>query len=131
MPRGNIGRRFFLRGTGITAISWSLSVGLNAASPLEGLLAARSSDEKAKRPADLPGAAGSRPLRGVKVGKPSPLADNGGDTWVAAWADDDSLYSPSNDTGGFHKAANANIAFNRIGGSDPGKLSGFTVNPMR
>ena len=43
----------------------------------------------------------------------------GATSWVAAWAEDDNLYSPSDDTGGFHKAANANIAFNRITGNDP------------
>jgi hypothetical protein len=59
-----------------------------------------------------------------------PVADNAGDTWVAAWADDDNLYLPSNDTTGFHLAAHSNIAFNKITGSDPLKLTGTTVNPM-
>ncbi len=72
---------------------------------------------------------GSR-LKGVRVGVPVPVADNAGDTWVAAWADDDNLYSPSNDTTGFHEIANSNIAFNRISGNDPLHLSGVTVNPM-
>ena len=71
-----------------------------------------------------------RPLKGVRVGSPVPLADSNGDTWVAAWADDDNLYSPSNDTTGFNKAANSNVAFNRISGSDPFHLSGVTVNSM-
>jgi hypothetical protein len=59
-----------------------------------------------------------------------PVADNSGDTWVAALADDGNLYSPSDDTNGFHSAGNANIAFNRIEGTDPLKLGGTTVNTM-
>jgi hypothetical protein len=81
-------------------------------------------------PGFFPGAGKSR-LRRVRVGNPVPLGDNQGDTWVAAWADDDTLYSPSDDTSGFHKAANANVAFNRISGGDPMHLSGVTVNPLQ
>ena len=66
----------------------------------------------------------------MRAGSPVPLADNSGDTWVAAWADDGNLYSPSDDTEGFHKAGSANVAFNRIDGSDPLQLSGVTVNTM-
>lgn len=72
----------------------------------------------------------SRRLRIVSVGTPVPVADNAGDTWVAAWADDDNLYSPSNDTEGFHKLPYSNLYFNRIEGSDPLHLSGETVNRM-
>ncbi len=72
----------------------------------------------------------SASLKEVRVGVPVPLSDNAGDTWVATWASDGNLYSPSDDTGGFHKAANANVAFNRIMGDDPLHLSGVTVNPM-
>ena len=79
--------------------------------------------------ASAPAGAGS-PIRTVRAGSPVPLVDNSGDTWVAAWADDGNLYSPSDDTDGFHKSGSANIAFNRIDGSDPLKLSGITVNSM-
>lgn len=74
--------------------------------------------------------AGSGRLRSVRAGTPVPLADNSGDTWVAAWAADGNLYTPSDDTSGFHNAGSANVAFNRIGGDDPLHLSGVTVNPM-
>src|ERR1039458_3621915 len=80
-------------------------------------------------PAFFSGAQSHR-LRSVRVGTSVPVEDNSGDTWVAAWADDDNLYSPSNDTTGFHKAPNANIAFNRIDGRDPLHLGGVTVNSM-
>ena len=66
----------------------------------------------------------------IRVEAPIPLADNAGDTWVAAWAADGAVYSPSDDTKGFHAAANSNIAFNKVIGDDVRKLSGVTVNPM-
>jgi hypothetical protein len=74
--------------------------------------------------------ASSRPITAVKVGTPVRFPDNQGDTWVAAWAGDDNLYSPSNDTSGFQKGCNANVAFNRIKGSDALHLEGTTINGM-
>src|ERR1035441_8767438 len=131
MPQSNMDRRFFLRNSGIKAFSWSLVARLLPQGlPLRLVAANRADGENSNLPTETPAPTGSLRLRAVKVGKAAPLPDNGGDTWVAAWADDDNLYSPSNDTGGFHKAANANIAFNRITGNDPLHLSGSTVNPM-
>jgi hypothetical protein len=72
----------------------------------------------------------SAPLTGVRVGNPVRLAENSGDTWIAAWAGDGNLYSPSNDTKGFHKACSSNLAFNLLEGTDPLQLRGTTVNPM-
>jgi hypothetical protein len=37
----------------------------------------------------------------VRVGTPRVIPDNYGDTWALAWGDDDSLYTPANDTTGF------------------------------
>ena len=70
------------------------------------------------------------PLRAVVVEEPIPVADSEGDTWAPAWAGNGHLYSPSNDTTGFHSAPKANIAFNRIEGNNPLHLSGKTINPM-
>src|SRR6476661_2353279 len=61
----------------------------------------------------------SKPITGVKVGTPVKLDNNQGDTWITAWAGDDNLYSPSDDTSGFRKGCNSNVAFNRLEGSDP------------
>jgi hypothetical protein len=72
----------------------------------------------------------SPPLRGVSVESPIPVADSDGDTWVSTWADNGHLYSPSNDTSGFHSAPKGNIAFNRIDGNSPLHLDGETINPM-
>src|SRR5579859_5396796 len=71
------------------------------------------------------------PIQTVRVGNPITVNDNQGDTWVGAWANNGSLYSPSNDTFGFHNACNSNIAFNRIVGDDPLSLTGNTVNTMK
>ena len=121
-----------MRNSGITAFSWGLSRGLDPwRLPLRLESAVNSGNQGVPIPHPeqvTPGA--SQPLGAVKVGTPIPLPDNQGDTWVAAWADDDNLYLPSNDTAGFHNAAQGNIAFNRITGSDPRRLSGTTVNPM-
>jgi hypothetical protein len=87
-----------------------------------------------------------RPAGILRVGKPIPLADNQGDTWVATWADDGNLYSPSDDTSGFHSIGMwtlsktsteeelnkfGNLAFNRLEGDDPLHLKGTTVNRMQ
>ena len=132
MPPSNMDRRFFLRNSGITAFSWGLSLGLNPWCLPARLVAEGNNgdNENSNLHAERPAHARSRPLRAVKVGQPVPVPDNAGDTWVAAWADDENLYSPSNDTGGFQHAANANVAFNRLTGNDPRNLSGSTVNPM-
>lgn len=104
--------------------------------------------------------AAKRPILGVKVGQPTTIPNNFGDTWAVAWADDDNLYSPSNDTLGFdipdflteqrirqfqtdfpnfsrqlsplQKGAFRYdpIAFNRIEGTSPLELRGTTVNRM-
>lgn len=74
--------------------------------------------------------AGPRPISAVKPGAPVRLTNCTGDTWVAAWADDGNLYTPSNDTSGFDKACQSNLAFNRLEGNDPQHLTGTTVNAM-
>jgi len=132
MSQPKTGRRWFLRQSGTAAISWGLPLALKPWSLRAPLFAAGNSigGGQASSPSSPPTPDRSRSLRSIKVGQPVPLPDNGGDTWVAAWADDDNLYLPSDDTQGFHHAASANIAFNRITGSDPLKLSGTTVNPM-
>ena len=132
MPPSIMDRRFFLRNSGFSAFSWGLSLGLNPWC-LPGRLVAASSigdDENSNLHTERPVDGEGLPLRAIKVGTMIPVPDNAGDTWVAAWADDDNLYSPSDDTEGFHHAAKANIAFNKLTGRDPLNLSGVTVNPM-
>jgi len=132
MPQSNMDRRFFLRNSGFTAFSWGLSLGLIPWCLRTRHVAEGNSgdEENSNLYTERPVHAGSRPLRAVRVGTAIPVLDNAGDTWVAAWAEDDNLYSPSDDTRGFQHAANANIAFNRLNGSGVRNLSGSTVNPM-
>jgi hypothetical protein len=53
-----------------------------------------------------------------------------GDVWTTTWADDDNLYTVSDDTTGFNKACNSNLAVHRITGGPPPNIEGVTVNPM-
>jgi hypothetical protein len=64
------------------------------------------------------------------VGKPVYVADNTGDTWCPAWTPGGDIFSPSNDTKGFHLAGKGNLMFNRIIGDKAAKLTGETVNAM-
>jgi hypothetical protein len=50
----------------------------------------------------------------VRLRDPIPVPGSHGDTWVAASTEDGDLYSPSDDTFGFGKATDSNIAFNRL-----------------
>jgi hypothetical protein len=72
----------------------------------------------------------SKPIKAIHVGNPISVLNNRGDTWVGAWADDNEIYSPSNDTTGFGVTCDSNVAFNRITGDDPLRLTGVTINPM-
>jgi hypothetical protein len=69
-------------------------------------------------------------LHSVTVGTPLPVPDNTGDTWMLAWTSTGDLYTPSNDSKGFHLAGNGNVMFHRILGDDAGHLTGETVNTM-
>jgi hypothetical protein len=64
------------------------------------------------------------------IGSPVRVPGSHGDLWTAAWADDDMLYTASNDTQGFHRAVSSNLAISRIEGDDPRSLRGVTTNGM-
>lgn len=66
----------------------------------------------------------------AQLGKPVRLTESGGDTWIAAWADDGDLYVTSDDTSGFRHACGSNLAINRVTGAMPPELHGETVNCM-
>jgi len=81
------------------------------------------------------------PIHGIDVGTPISVPDNDGDTWIPAWAKDDYLYSPSDDTGGFYSpatdpggsrpAGSGNVMFNRMGGAQADALAFcVTINTM-
>jgi hypothetical protein len=66
----------------------------------------------------------------ARLGHAVRLPNCSGDTWTATWADDDNLYSTSDDTSGFNKACNSNLAVNQISGDTPPELRGLTINCM-
>jgi hypothetical protein len=70
----------------------------------------------------------SRPIVDVQLGAPI-YSDSGGDSWDPTWAQDDHLYTAVNDGAGFG-TVRRNIAFNRISGSDPRRLTGQLQNLM-
>jgi len=69
-------------------------------------------------------------IHSITAGQPSPVTSSQGDTWDLAWTQQGTIYSFSDDTSGFNKAADGNILFNEITGDDPTKLDGKTLNPM-
>jgi hypothetical protein len=71
-----------------------------------------------------------RRIVGATIGRAVRLRGSHGDLWSAAWADDDELYVASDDTFGFDRAADSNLAVNRVIGAIPPDLAGITVNPM-
>jgi hypothetical protein len=73
---------------------------------------------------------GTEPIGAVHVEAPITIPDNHGDTWVSAWAADGNVYSPSNDSKGFHERGSSNIAFNRLTGDDPAKIQGVSIDMM-
>ncbi len=65
------------------------------------------------------------------LGAAIPYHESCGDLWTTTWADDDALYSASDDTLGFDRACESNLAINRIDGVLPPDIRGVTVNAMR
>jgi hypothetical protein len=49
---------------------------------------------------------------------------------MPAWTRSGDIYSPSNDSKGFHRAGSGNVMFSHIQGDHPGRLTGETVNTM-
>jgi hypothetical protein len=81
------------------------------------------------------------PIHSIDVGTAISVPQNDGDTWCPAWAKDDYVYTPSNDTGGFYvptndkgefrAAGSGNVMFHRMGGQTPATLAYcVTINTM-
>jgi hypothetical protein len=69
-------------------------------------------------------------IQEAKIGQAIRIPNCSGDVWTTTWGDDDNLYSVSDDTTGFNKACNSNLAVQRISGGPP-QVVGVTVNPMK
>jgi hypothetical protein len=72
-----------------------------------------------------------KPVTDVQQGKYKSYGESVGDTWDPAWAEDNNLYTASDDGSGWNNAANSNICFSRISGTDFQGLIGKTINPMK
>lgn len=65
------------------------------------------------------------------IGKSIRFPNTFADLWTTTWADDDNLYSATDDTTGFNKDCYSNLAVQRITGGPPPNVQGKTVNAMR
>ncbi len=66
----------------------------------------------------------------VEISHVRSMTNSYGDVWATAWADDDLLYTVSDDTHGFDDACNSNLAISVLSGERAEDLHGRTVNPM-
>ena len=64
------------------------------------------------------------------LGAAIPYHESCGDLWTTTWAGDGALYSASDDTLGFDRACESNLAINRIDGDAPPNIHGVTINAM-
>lgn len=87
-------------------------------------LAGGSEDAKGGDPARLP-------IVSAHVGKAVACEASRGDVWTTTWADDNQLYSVSDDTTGFDNACSSNLAVHCVAGDPPRDLRGRTINPMK
>src|SRR5215472_11064411 len=107
-------RRFLQRGS-LGALTCAVSGGFSMASAAAAL---QQQTEKKLR------------IVKAQIGEAIRFPNCSGDVWTTTWADDDNLYSVTDDTTGFDKACNSNLAVHRIMGGPPPKIQGLTVNPM-
>jgi hypothetical protein len=109
-----LARRDFLRLGSLSALAW--------AAP--GSFSVSSARSRPPEPSE------KKRILKARIGKPIRLPNCWGDVWTTTWADDDNLYTVSDDTTGFNKACNSNLAVHRITGGPPPNIEGVTVNPM-
>ena len=112
----NSTRRQFLQRGSAGMLGWAVAGELIAAS------AAASAPQQAEK---------NKRIQEAKIGQAMRIPNCSGDVWTTTWADDDNLYSVSDDTTGFNKACNSNLAVQRISGGPPPGIIGVTVNPMK
>jgi hypothetical protein len=67
----------------------------------------------------------------AQIGNSIRIPNCSGDVWTTTWADDDNLYSATDDTTGFNNACDSNLAVQRITAGPPPNVQGETVNAMR
>jgi hypothetical protein len=109
-------RREFLERSTIGTVVWA-TAGVLRAVPLSAEPPASPAGKKTR-------------IVNAHIGDGIRLPNCSGDVWTTTWADDDHLYSVTDDTTGFNKACNSNLAVQRITGGPPPNIQGDTVNPM-
>jgi hypothetical protein len=115
MPTDQSARREFLRRGSLAALAGALS-GSFLAAP--------------KATAAPQQAAKKMRIAKAQIGEGIRIPNCGGDVWTTTWADDDNLYSATDDTSGFNNACNSNLAVQRITGGPPPSVQGETVSAM-
>lgn len=65
-----------------------------------------------------------------EIGESVRINNSFGDLWSNTWAPDNSLYCISDDTQGFDRKCNSNIALTRLTGDSPKNLTGENINCM-
>jgi hypothetical protein len=81
--------------------------------------------------ASIPQAGKKKRILNAKIGNAVRRANCSADVWTTTWAEDDNLYSVGDDTTGFNKACDSDLAVHRISGGRPLNIVGETVNPMK
>lgn len=74
---------------------------------------------------------GKKRIVKAQIGDSIRIPNCTGDVWTTTWADDDNLYSATDDTTGFNQACDSNLAVQRVTGGPPPDLQGETVSGMR
>ncbi len=78
-----------------------------------------------------PRAAGDRPIVDIRFDGPSrQIASSHGDEWAPTWANDDHLYTGNDDGSSFGNIKESSIAFGRLIGDEPSRLTGISVSDM-
>ena len=95
-------RREFLERSTIGTVAWAMAGALGSTSLSAGTPVS-------------PAGKKTRILR-AHIGDGIRFPNCSGDVWTTTWADDDHLYSVTDDTTGFNKACNSNLAVHRITG---------------
>lgn len=110
--------------------SWMLAANAGAAEPAH---------EPAAKPtiqgtAAAPHASGDKPIVDIRIDSPHrQIANSSGDEWAPTWADDGQLYTGNDDGESFGGAmihGGRSVAFGKLTGDDPFKLTGASISDM-
>src|SRR6476661_2641573 len=76
-------------------------------------------------------ARGDKPITSIRFDADySQITNSAGDEWAPTWADDGNLYTGNDDGSSFGGIPDRSIAFGKLVGDDPLKLTGSTLSDM-